>query len=217
MALKKIGAAFDEAAKWFSQPEQELFRNLHAAVLNKKEFHMFDEIEYDGIGGGVTNNNVGPKFDPPTPTRGAHHPDHNVLVVVKNSMKKVNVGLELTKMWLKYIKTNTPSIPMLAKFKDMCIETKIGAGEFDRFMNLILKLLQLEKLLVLQVCYYKDRFGDISDLHKAMRAVLACCYKEPSTLVLKTLLASKFGLSAFPTVNALYKYDHFQVLAYNCN
>lgn len=221
---EKYLRAFDRAANWYSNPDRAMFRAVHSAV-HEKSWHVFDMLEYNGLGSGqwTSKDTVPPVSSAAvsSPERLGSKPTDNTILVVEFTMRNVSPARWLLEEWRKFWGTASHSEYIVRDF-----EKHLGLAQGNKDLNvlkvLLLKLLQLEKQVTLQLLHFYQpqselvvQSNSLETLRKCMRAALVC--RAPAGEDLHQLLVCDTGKKVFTNISALYEDGHFKMLEYNPN
>ena len=217
--------AFDRAANWYSNPDRAMFRAVNSAV-HEKSWHVFDMLEYNGLGSGqwTSKDTVPPVSSAAvsSPERLDSEPTDNTILVVEFTMRNVSPARWLLEEWRKFWGTASHSEYIVRDF-----EKHLGLAQGNKDLNvlkvLLLKLLQLEKQVTLQLLHFYQpqselvvQSNSLETLRKGMRAAFVC-RGAPEGEDLHQLLVCDTGKKVFTNISALYKDGHFKMLEYNPN
>jgi hypothetical protein len=201
-----------------------MFRAIHSAV-HEKSWHVFDMLEYNGLGSGqwTSKDTVPPVSSAAVSSteRLGSTPD-NTILVVGFTMRNVSPTPWLLEEWRKFWGTASHSKYIVRDFEKH-LGLAQGNEDLDVLKVLLLKLIQLEKQVTLQLLHFYQpqselvvQSNSLETLRKGMRAALVC-RGAPATEDLHQLLVCDTGKKVFTNISALYEDGHFKMREYNPN
>ncbi len=182
---------------------------------------MFTELEYNAVGTAHLSELDGAL--PPSPNKRGSRPGDNVVVMVEMTMMHIDPSVAVVDSFVEYFidKNLRPTV-----YEDFEAEYyRAAADAFERrerkadclkLFNLLLKLVQLEKQVTLQLYHYRGPGATTKDVRKSLRCGLIAS-SVPSDEVLTKLFASDAIATGLHNIMRLYARDRFKTYQYRLN